>query len=254
MTNEQKNFFEAFGYLVFKNYLSPFEMKQISDQFDDSLTADRQGNSFSGDKRQTVLGVTENNPALVALLEDDRFYEPMEQLLGENFTWLVSDSTLYVGDTGWHPDNGTSYQKIKYAIYLDPVRKDTGCLRVIPGSHLDCYQDAVRKVMSDNHHGRSQQEIPSVALESDPGDVVMFNQRLWHSSVGGKTGRRMMAMSFAENPVAPEQIDEFIGNYRRLSAYRSTTQTDRVFADSFLYSDKPRIKSLAAKLVEYQLL
>ena len=42
--------------------------------------------------------------------------------------------------------------------------------------------------------------IPSADMESMPGDVVFFNQCIFHASFGGSTGRRMVAMSWASSP------------------------------------------------------
>ena len=41
-------------------------------------------------------------------------------------------------------------------------------------------------------------KLPGFPLESQPGDVVFFNQRLWHSSFGGKTGRRTFILNYGE--------------------------------------------------------
>ena len=136
LTTEQKSHFEAFGFVVRRQCFSPAEMDGISRAFDEVLAEDRQGQPFAGDKRQAVLGFIEKRPLLTQLVEDDRIYQPLEQLLGPGFVWIGSDGNLYVGDTDWHPDGSElAYGRIKVAFYLDPVMKDTGCLRVIPGSH-----------------------------------------------------------------------------------------------------------------------
>ena len=102
LTTEQTSHFETFGFLLMR----------------------------------AVFGFIEKRPLLRRLAEDDRIYEPIQQLLGPGFAWIGSAGNLYVGDTGWHPDcRDLEYGKIKVIFYLDPVGKDTGCLRVIPGSH-----------------------------------------------------------------------------------------------------------------------
>lgn len=136
LTAEQKDHFETFGFIVMRQAFSPGEIDVIGRDFDDVLAEDRQGQPFSGEKRQAVMGCIEKRPLLSQLLDDDRIYLPVEQLLGQGFIWNGSDGNLYVGDTSWHPDGSEfDYGRIKVAFYLDPVTKDTGCLRVIPGSH-----------------------------------------------------------------------------------------------------------------------
>ena len=57
--------------------------------------------------------------------------------MGDDYNYTSSDGNFYVGDTGWHSDGYTrkKYLSIKLAMYLDTVTVNTGCLRVIPGSH-----------------------------------------------------------------------------------------------------------------------
>jgi len=85
------------------------------------------------------------------------------------------------------------------AFYLDPVARDTGCLRVIPGSHKigDHFADSLQREISQTEkswalHGR---DVPCVALESRPGDVVIFNHNTKHAAFGGSARRRMFTMN-----------------------------------------------------------
>ena len=54
---------------------------------------------------------------------------------------------------------------------------------------MDLTQDAL---------GISGPEVPAVALETQPGDLIMFNQDLKHASYGGGTRRRMFTINVAE--------------------------------------------------------
>ena len=260
LTAEQIAHFETFGFLIRRQCFSSKEMEKISRAFDEVLTEDRQGQPFAGETRQAVLGLIEKRPLLSALVEDDRVYEPLEQLLGPGFVWIGSDGNLYVGDTGWHPDGSVlDYGRIKVALYLDRVTKDTGCLRVIPGSHRLPLHDALDPLRQQRHDPDQMafdadgRDIPSFPLESQPGDVVFFNQNLWHSAFGGITGRRMFTMNFGAQPSREKDI-EFLkrvyqGNLGHVEKMQHT-QTARVYEDAFLYSDSPRIKGMVGKLVE----
>src|SRR6185295_19576571 len=100
--------------------------------------------------------------------------------------YMGSDGNLYVGDTGWHSDGwNASILNIKLAFYLDPVTRDTGALRVIPGSHRmgDQFADRVQREIykCSENWGMAGRDIPSVALETQPGDVVLFNHNLKHA-------------------------------------------------------------------------
>ena len=47
-----------------------------------------------------------------------------------------------------------------------------------------------------NHFKMAPRDIPSYPIESEPGDAVFFSHQMWHSSFGGKVGRRMFTLNF----------------------------------------------------------
>jgi ectoine hydroxylase-related dioxygenase (phytanoyl-CoA dioxygenase family) len=260
LTAEQQAHFATFGFIVLRQAFSAAEMAEISREFDEVLTADRQGRPFDGAKRQAVLGFIEKRPLLSRLAEDDRIYEPLEQLLGPGFVWIGSDGNLYVGDTNWHPDGSNlGYRRIKVAFYLDPVTQETGCLRVIPGSHQPPLHEELKPLLERRTDPDAApfavraRDLPCFPLESQPGDVVFFNQNLWHSAFGGRTGRRMFTLNFGAKPLEESHIDYlqrvYQSNLKHVEQMQFT-QNSRVYEDSFLYSSSPRIQSMVGKLVE----
>ncbi len=262
LTEQQRTFFDTFGFLVLRQAFSADEIAAISQQFDDALASDRQGETFAGERRQAMMGFAEQSPGLTRLVIDDRIYTAIEELLGPNFVWIGSDGNLYVGDTQWHPDNPERYRRIKVAFYLDPVQKDTGCLRVIPGSHLPPLHDRLKDEKpspdaAESPFGVSASEIPSFPLESQPGDLVFFNQNLWHASFGGKTGRRMFTFNFGAAPQSASDEENLRRTYQRNLEHVSRnqyTRRNRVYTDAFLQSDSPRIQRMVAKPVELGLI
>lgn len=262
LTDRQRAHFDVFGFLVFRQAFSPEETARISSTFDRVLEEDRQGRPFEGHKRQAVTGFVEREEELTRLLEDDRIYPVIEQLLGPGFVWIGSDGNLYVGDTGWHPDGRhlehQAYRWIKVAFYLDPVRRDTGCLRVIPGSHRGTLHQALKERWpksdaAESPYGISGAEVPAFPLESDPGDVVLFDQSLWHASFGGRTGRRMFTLNFGAKPQAEADYENLRSTHAKnlgFIADMQYTQTGRVYTDAFLESGSPRIRSMVAELLE----
>ena len=135
LTEEQVGHFKTFGFLVLRNLLSSEEMTDIGRDFDEVMAEERKGAPFSGEESQSVLWFVEHRPSLYRLAEDDRIYNVVEQLLGPEFLWVLSDANLYVGDTQWHGGDGNPapLEHVKVVIYIDPLTSDTGCLRVIPG-------------------------------------------------------------------------------------------------------------------------
>jgi ectoine hydroxylase-related dioxygenase (phytanoyl-CoA dioxygenase family) len=259
LTADQKAHFETFGFIVMRQAFSAAEMDAISREFDDVLAEDRQGQPFCGEKRQAVMGCIEKRPLLTQLLDDDRIYLPIEQLLGQGFIWNGSDGNLYVGDTSWHPDGSEhDYGRIKVAFYLDPVTKDTGCLRVIPGSHrLPLHSELEplkrqRETPAATAFGAAGADVPSFPLESRPGDVVFFDQNLWHAAFGGRTGRRMFTLNFFAKPRTDAHVTYVRRGYEadvNLIKRMQHTQTDELYTEEFLNSDRPRIQGMVAHII-----
>ena len=82
------------------------------------------------------------------------------------------------------------------------MTRDSGALRVIPGSHRagEPYAEIVHRELNGDTpwggiHGR---DVPAEALETQPGDVAVFNHATKHSAWGGSDRRRMFTMVFTE--------------------------------------------------------
>ena len=100
------------------------------------------------------------------------------------------------------------------AFYLDPVTRDTGCLRVIPGSHVIAspWLASLRKVnQPEQNFGVTGSQVPSVALESQPGDVVVFNHNLHHAAFGGSSRRRMFTLNLCRRAETTDEMQELRG-------------------------------------------
>jgi len=268
ITPGQVSFFKTFGFLALRQSFDGAEIAAISQTFDELLDRDRQGQPFSGEKRHALYGMVEQHPRLMKIVEDDRIYETVEQLLGPGFSWFCSEGNLYVGDTEWHPDGGINpdFSFMKVSLYLDPLTADTGCLRVVPGSHrLPFLEDlknlADRHGAADANHTGTQIDIagtnvPCYPLETRPGDVFFLNMNLWHASFGGQPGRRHLALNFAPEPTDATHLDRFRKGHQNvlnLMGRFQHTRPGRVFSDTFLESNSPRIQRLVSRWKELEL-
>ena len=143
-------------------------------------------------------------PFFASLLEDPRLNDVAEKLFGEDCLGVGTDANRYVGDTGWHPDTRNLHQYgVKFAYYLQPVDADSGALRVIPGSHKDPFHAELKRSLGESE--RPIGEVPGYVCKSEPGDVVAFDLRLWHGSLGGSDDRRMCTVVYYHNPKTPEE-------------------------------------------------
>ena len=150
-------------------------------------------------------------------LEDLRILDTLENLMGEGYLLLASDAQRFFGNTRWHQDtvipmeDGTDgeYLMVKVIMYLDDLGEGPGSLYVVPGSHHRRFAEAIRPVMEGRYDdpeaitpaGIRPTEYPGATpARTRPGDIVFFNQRMAHSSWGGKRGRRYLGMTFGEKP------------------------------------------------------
>ena len=210
----QKQSFATFGFLALPGLLKDV-IGEIIEAFEQVWP--RCNRTHEGKERSMIVPFIDQHARLCALLDDPRIEGLVGGLLGDDFNYLGSDGNYYVGDTAWHSDRWTrELSWVKVAFYLDPVGRETGCLRVIPGSH---HPDHFVRKMGINVNTAAEQfgvapsEFPgSIALESDPGDVVIFTHDLYHASFGGGKRRRMFTMNCTRHAKTPDE-DELLREY-----------------------------------------
>ncbi|MDQ3812501.1 MAG: phytanoyl-CoA dioxygenase family protein, partial [Armatimonadota bacterium] len=161
-------------------------------------------------KRSCIVPFIDQRERLCTLLDHPSITAVASGLLGDDFNYLGGDGNYYTGETSWHSDGFHAVGKfVKLALYLDAVRRDTGCLRVIPGTHrVDVEWEARRAARSPELWGIEQRDVPCVTLESQPGDVVAFNHNLMHASFGGGTRRRMFTLNLCRRCETAEEIED----------------------------------------------
>ncbi|HAA76426.1 TPA: hypothetical protein DCE37_15030 [Candidatus Latescibacteria bacterium] len=205
LTQQQLDFFDTFGYLSFPGLVSDV-IDEIIDAFEEiwaSQGGGHHGRPHDEKRRSCIVPFIDQHPQLCALLDDERIHGILAGLLGDDFNYSGSDGNYYAGNTQWHSDGwGKDIRFVKIAFYLDEITKDTGCLRVIPGSHrledrfANRVQDAIKQ--STDEWGLQGEEIPAQALETKPGDIVCFNHNLKHAAFGGGSRRRMFTINCSQ--------------------------------------------------------
>ena len=226
LSPQQVAFYDAFGFIVLRQIFSCDEMQLIEHDFETVMLEDRDGEPFKGEERQALCYVIENRVDFSRLMR--RISDVAEQLLGAGTVFVGTDANLFVGDTGWHADLGWHYSMLggrnpapsmhfyrglKVAMLLDKVAGDSGCLRVIPTTHImpNATLDVLAPIIGYAPHNYSADgtikqfgipptEVPCQVIESEPGDLLFFGDQVWHGSFGGKTGRRMIAMNYKAKP------------------------------------------------------
>ena len=210
LTQQQLDFFDAFGFLVFRQLLEPAEMKRYLEEFEVGLDSWHNAGRHDGENRHWAPFLDERTPFITSLIDDPRFAGVAEQLLREPVLGVECDGNYYVGDTRWHPDTSSlDWEGVKFAIYGEPLDGSSGALRVVPGSHCEPLHSQIRAVVNAPHeadglHEARPDEIPAYVFRSDPGDALVFNVGVWHASFGGGGQRRMGTVTYFEDPKAPK--------------------------------------------------
>lgn len=205
LNEEQLNYYRTFGYIVVRQLFTAADIQTIAKEFEQAMAEQYPHKPFDGTQHHWTVMLDEGTPFFASLLEDPRFLTIVQQMYGENILGVATDANRYVGNTIWHPDTVSPLQYgVKFAFYLQPVRANTGALRVIPASH---WLFPFKKEYCDGVRQLPIQDVPCQVLDSEPGDIVAFDLRLWHGSYGGNNDRRMCTVVYYNDPQTPDEVE-----------------------------------------------
>lgn len=251
LTPGQIAHFDTFGFLVLRQLFSVEETNALREASLGTFQALRGGGPYTGEA-EWAHPLFERNPLLATLVDDDRIHQIPESLLGPDFFLDGTQGNLRVGDTPWH--GATEFTEdigqIKVTMYLDSATKDTGALRVIPGSHKHGSPDYFEVLRPRTYEpdfrpfGLAPTEVPCWPLETEPGDVLVFTENLLHGSFGGRPGRHQVGVSFVANPTTDDQLEQMLAFYAKAKYSFHPSE-------SYINSDRPRIRRMVSKLVEW---
>lgn len=158
------------------NYADPFEKYYLPHRNDQGVLYD----------------LFQRHPEFDAFVRASKIREALETVLGDSF-FLYENSMVYKpkgkqNGVPWHQDFiSRPDEPIKYIAWMaiDEVTKSSGALKVVPGSHKLGFLPWHR-VKGETHHDRldtSKVDLSkSIHVELEPGDVLIFNQLVVHSS------------------------------------------------------------------------
>jgi hypothetical protein len=242
LSDQQRAFFQTFGFLAFPGLFAR-EAAAIAEAFEDVWQrhgGGHAGKPHDGKARSALAPFIDQDERLCALLDDPRIIAIAAGLLGDDFNYRGSDGNYYVGDTSWHSDgwrtNGMLH--IKMAFYLDPVGPTSGCLRVIPGSAFtaDGYAQALQASSRtcQDAWGVQGRDVPAVALETRPGDLLLFDHNTKHASFGGGERRRMFTINLCQRYPA-----ELLPELREMIAGKARFWAERAYGETMVRTAGP---------------
>ena len=217
LTDLQIHEFKTFGFLLLKDLIPHNDMQVYINAFEETMTMANKGVAWDRvPQNHCVMPFYRHNPSIYhSLLDHEKINGVVEDLLGKDYAFWAAEGQHRWGGTGWHhdavaPENHTH---LKVVFFLDPVRADSGALRMLPCSHISSVRERMEDWYGGNPMGDFTDWPTSVTLESDPGDAVVFNIKTYHAAFGEKAYRRGIYISYVQNPRTPEEKDYFIRNY-----------------------------------------
>lgn len=240
LTQEQQDFFEKWGFIHFKNFISREHVGQIHQAMKEIQT------KWISENREMVNGVPIKfgcdidgskivqrfafsslfSTVLHDLLKDTRFVG-LFPLLGKKVTnprvgeyekdglvinhYINSEYSKF-SQMGWHTDSlrDVFYGKkimpmLNVGIHLDDCSPANGGLRLIPCTHKQSLRKLLFRKKYFLDHEPDEDEI---GFTVDAGDLTVHDGRLWHrvalsSIMGEKSRRRVMYVPFITGKFKP---------------------------------------------------
>ena len=136
------------------------------------------------------------DPVFVRLVKEPFLVNRLQQLLGPHIVmplihhnYIMTKQPRFSSDTGWHQDtrywNFTTGDLVNIWIALGEENPHNGCLRVLPGTHLE---PAQRDRLDDALFLRTDLEknqpllARAVPVELHSGDVLFFHAHCFHAA------------------------------------------------------------------------
>ena len=236
ITPEQRAFLDEHGFLVFDRVASRPEI--------DAILAEiaRIEAMWVAEGKESVYGIplfvgrNEGKPfvqrfpftsvfsdVIRDFVRDDRFL-PVRRLVGDEtrvgdrekdgvvFNRYIRTPGSVYPQLGWHTDGIRDVfygrmpkQMLNIGLHFDRCTRDTGGLRLIPGSHLQ----GLLGMMIGKRYYQNEPDPREIAVETEPGDLTVHDGRLWHRVEGSpftgeKSLRRSMYVPYLTDDYQPK--------------------------------------------------
>lgn len=154
------------------------------------------------------------------LIRHPRILDAVEDLIGPdilcwNTVWWIKEamSPTYVA---WHQDRlyvGLDTDEFVTAwLALSPSTEESGCVRILPGSHREDLLPHIDEFAEDNLLSRGQEiavpmdESRAVPMTLAPGQISLHNVRLAHASAPNRSADRRIGLSMHFIPTSARQL------------------------------------------------
>ncbi len=247
ITEEQLAFLEVYGFLHFKNVLSPDEVETMLSEAGriEAEHLEKGVKKVNGvpimwgvrpngkDCAYRLPFTSEYSEGIKTIITDSRF-EPLLPLVGDDarIGHREKDGVVinrYINEPGpgrprlgWHTDGlrdlfyGRMPQKmLNFGLHLTDCPKEQGGLRLIPGTHKQSFwQFCTHKIYFLSHDNDANQ----IEVEAEAGDLTVHDGRLWHrversTFCGDESIRRSLFLPIQTGPYEPKDENSAVPKY-----------------------------------------
>ncbi len=180
--------------------------------------------NFETSQGQPIGGALRNKSHLLFTWVDDLMRHPkildvVEDLIGADI--LCWNTFFWVKEPGserfvsWHQDlrywGLDTNDLVSVWLALSPATLDSGCMRVLPGSHEGDLLPHLDEYNTNNLLTRGQEisvqvdEAKAVAMPLQPGEISLHNVRLAHASGPNRSADRRIGLSLHYMPTGTKQ-------------------------------------------------
>lgn len=253
LTQDQVDFFDKNGVILFRNFLTK---EQVAFFISETLRIEKLwleegrekvngiplkfGKDEYGNKMiqracflslysESLHGMLQKDPRIKALLQlmkpfEGRIAETEKDGLVFNHFFRIPNSTFT--QMGWHTDSirdiffGQRIQPMfNVGIHLDDCPMENGGLRVIAGSHK---QGFLKMMFGKKYFIDNNPDAREVGFDIKAGDLTVHNGRIWHRvqqspNFGEKSRRRVMYIPIVTGKYMPKNEDSITPLYHRFT-------------------------------------
>ena len=181
--------------------------------------------AFEASQGQPVNGAQRGKSHLLftwvdALMRHPKIVDAVEDLIGPDIlcwstVWWIKEAR---SDTfvSWHQDvrywGLDTSDLVTVWLALSPATVQSGCMRILPGSHKGEVMPHRDEYKDDNLLTRGQEiavpidKAKTVAMELDPGQISLHNIRLAHASEPNRSADRRIGISMHYIPTSTRQL------------------------------------------------
>jgi len=252
LTQEQKDFFEAYGFIHFRPFINQEMVNNIlleSERVQNEWIANdvkmingvpiKYGFDVDGKRIVQRFAFLNQHSSLIASLLTDKRFEALFDLIGAPdcriginekdglvFNHYINTSQSNYSQLGWHTDSLRDVfygQKImpmlNVGVHLDRSYTDNGGLRLLPGTH----NKGIKTILFHKMYFGNKADENEIGLNVEPGDLTVHDGRLWHRVaqspyIGEKSRRRVMYVPIITGKVVDRNKESKPKLYQRFMA------------------------------------